>query len=256
MLRAVSALALILALAASAAAAIPAVQAQAVTPEPSDRLAPQQALYVRVGYESPQPLRFQSGGYYRGQRHEQLMLNASPLYPAGRGEALVWLSGDAGARIDEIRVRVFDGAWNQLHEISVPVRAEWHAGLSPAATASWAPALVAAQEHLPPPAPQPLSLLESVWSGLTVILAPLCFLSVPAYPLAQGFAALRLRGPARLLSLLPLTFMLPVYAYCLYALAQGSNLWPLAAIFASPLALALTLAVFLVARRRKTAAAP
>jgi hypothetical protein len=67
--------------------------------------------------------------------------------------------------------------------------------------------------------------------------------------LLQVYALWKLRGPARLLSALPLSFMLPIYGYCLYALTQGSNLWPLYAIFASPVALIITLVVVIVARR-------
>jgi hypothetical protein len=236
----------------------PIVRAVAVTPDPANRLASQQALYVRVAYESDQPLRFQAAGYFQGKKHERLMMNPSATYPAGKGEAVAWVSGDPGARLDEIRVRVCDAGWKQLFEVSTPIQAEWHAGIPSAPTAPWAKTLSDAQQHAvdaalknPPP---PSSLLEKLWVGLATILVPLAFLSVPGYPILQVYAFFKLRGPARLLSALPLSFMLPVYVFCLYALSKESNLWPLYGIFASPVAFIITLTVVIVARRRQAAA--
>jgi hypothetical protein len=236
----------------------PIVRAVAVTPDPAKRLAPQQALYIRIAYESAQPLRFQAAGYFQGKKHERLMMNPSATYPAGKGEAISWVAGDPGARLDEIRVRVCDAGWKQLFEVATPIQAEWHAGIPSAPTAPWAKTLSDAQQHAvgealknPPP---PSSLIERLWVGLATVLVPLAFLSVPGYPILQVYAFFKLRGPARLLSALPLSFMLPVYAFCIYALNKESNLWPLSAIFASPVAFIITLAVVIVARRRQAAA--
>jgi hypothetical protein len=104
------------------------------------------------------------------------------------------------------------------------------------------------------PAPSS-SFLGKIGTTLSVALVPLCFLGVPAYPLLQFFALWKLRGPARLLSALPLSFMLPVYAFSLFALSQGSSLWPLYAVFASPVAFVITLAVVTIARRQSRRAA-
>lgn len=235
----------------------PVVRITGVTPEPANRLASGQNLYVRVAYESDQPLRFQAAGYYQGQKKNQLMMNASATYPAGKGEGLAWLFGEPGARIDEVRVVVYDGKWQSLTEVSVPVQAEWHAGVPEAADAPWARELSDAQQRAVNQAmtepPVPSSLVEKVWFALSAVFVPLAFLSVPGYPLLQLYAFWTLRGPARLLSALPLSFMLPVYAFCLYALSKDSNLWPLTAIFASPVALIITLAVVIVTRRKQKA---
>lgn len=108
-------------------------------------------------------------------------------------------------------------------------------------------------KHLPPPPAAPHSFLATLWSVCATVLVPLAFLAVPVYPIMQVVALVKLRGPARLLSALPLAFMLPVYAFCLYALSRDSNLWPLYAIFGSPLAFLFTLAVFIRARRHRPA---
>lgn len=237
---------------------LPLVQAVAVTPEPANRLAPGQNLYVRVAYESGQPLRFQAAGYNQGQKHASLAMNPSPVYSAGKGETVVWLFGQPGARIDEVRIRVCDANWQQLSEVPVKVAAEWRAGVPPAPEAPWATELAAAQQRAVSQAmqeePVATTLYEKIWFALVAALVPLAFLCVPGYPILQAYTLWRLRGPARLLAAIPLAFMLPVYAFCLYALSQDGNLWPLPAIFASPLAFVLTLVVLLVARRKAPAA--
>ncbi|HUL54134.1 MAG TPA: hypothetical protein VLT83_12060 [Opitutaceae bacterium] len=237
----------------------PVVKATGVTPDPATRLAPGQSLNVRIVYESAQPLRFQAAGYLAGVRNGRLAMNPSPVYPAGKGEAIAWLFGQPGARIDEIRVRVCDDRWRQLFEVRVPVKGEWHAGVPAAPEAPWALELSAVQQRgLNQTMAKPgkaAGILEKLWFALTTVLVPLVFLAVPGYPALQVYALVRLRGPARLLSALPLSFMLPVYAFCLYGLSQESNLWPLYAIFASPVAFLITLAVLLVARRRQKAGA-
>lgn len=239
-------------LCAVAGAQSPAVEIKGLTPDPATRLAPQQSLYVRVAYAHSQPLRFQAAGYRDGQKRDQMMTNTAPVHPAGQGEAIVWLAGDAGARIDEIRVHVFDRAWTPLGEFPVTFAAEWHAAQPDAPTAPWAAAMIAAQATLPTVHENTsTSWLDNVITALLTVLVPFAFLSVPAYPAVQIVALMRLRGSIRLLSAAPVAFMLPVYAYCLFALTQGSNLWPLYAIFASPAALLLTGTVLIVGLRRQ-----
>lgn len=260
MIRAASALVLLLALVAGAVAQTPPiVRIVAVSPDPADRLAGGQNLNVRLAYESDQPLRFQAAGYRAGKKHDTLAMNPSPVYPAGKGEAIVWIFGQPGAQIDEIRVRASDAGWKQISEIAVPVQAAWRAGVPPAPEAPWVAELSSAQQNAILQAIRQEMIIstfwEHLWSALAILLVPFAFLCVIGYPLLQAFTLWTLRGPARLLSALPLAFMLPVYAFCLYALTQDSNLWPLYAIFASPVAVVITLAVFLVARRKTKAAA-
>lgn len=242
-----------LALATGAAAQLPSVEVRAVTPEPATRLAPQQALYLHLTYVHDQPLRFQARGHRDGQERDQMRMNTAPAYPAAaRGDAVVWLAGDPGARIDEIRVQVYDRDWNLLGVVPFPISAEWHAGLPEATTAAWAAELMAAQQALPAiPSSGSGRWFDHLMGLLAVILVPLGFLSVPGYPVLQVIALIRLRGPMRLLSALPLSFMLPVYGHALYALSQESNLWPIYMIFASPVALIITLIILVIGRRRQ-----
>ncbi|MBP6507517.1 MAG: hypothetical protein KA257_08120 [Opitutaceae bacterium] len=242
-------------LAQTAATLPPSVQVIATTPDPADRLHAQQSLYLRVAYASDQPLKLQATGWFQGKKGGSFMMNASPAYPAGKGEALVWIAGAAGARADEIRINVADAQWRPIFVLSVPVQAEWHAGVPSAPEAPWARELAVAQQTAISAAiQQPAEsggIFHKIWLALTTLLVPIAFLAVPGYPIMQLIAVIKLRGPARLLSCLPVCFMLPVYAFCLYALSQQSNLWPLYALFASPVALVITLTVFIVARRRQ-----
>lgn len=257
MRRLFSLLAILVALAGPlTAATAPVVRVVALSPDPADRLADGQNLSVRIAYESDQPLRFQLRGYLQGQPHQNEGFNPSPAYPAGKGEAIVWLFAQAGTRLDEVRIQVSDSRWQRLSEVPVSVQAVWRAGVTPGANAPWVKELNDAAQRIPQPAPPPESLLQKIWVVLAMVLVPVCFLCTPAYPLLQVYTLWKLRGPSRLLSALPLTFMVPVYAYSAYALTQESNLWPLFALFSSPVAFIIALTVFLVARRRARAATP
>jgi hypothetical protein len=226
----------------------PVVRIEAITPDPANRLAAGQNLSARVSYESDQPLRFQGAGFISETQRANLANNGSTAYPAGKGEAIVWVFGQPGARINELRVNVFDAKWRQILSVSAPVKAEWHAGIPPAPEAPWVLELNQAQQRLSKEAAKNSggSLFTSLWSGALAFLA---VVAVPGYPLLQLLAWWKLRGPLRLLSSLPLAFMIPVYGICAYAYSQNGNLWPIYMLLASPVALVITGGFYLAGRR-------
>ncbi len=57
---------------------------------------------------------------------------------------------------------------------------------------------------------------------------------VPAYFVLQPLALLRLSGRWRTAAAAPLILAIPAAAWCLYAFAQESNLWPLVFVFFAP----------------------
>jgi len=71
---------------------------------------------------------------------------------------------------------------------------------------------------------------------------------VVAYLVLQIRALMKLRGGRRIFAAIPLLFMIPVYVVTIIALSQGSNLWPLILIFASPVA-CVWLVIALLANR-------
>lgn len=237
----------------------PVVRVTGVTPDPGSVLASGQNLYARVTYESDRPLRLQAAGYLGSVKQSELATNPSPVFPAGSGEAVVWVFGQPGARIDELRAGVYDADWKPLFDVPVPAQAEWRLGVPEAAQAPWAAAMAAGQQRAVNEAmqaePEPASIGGRLWHAFAMLLMPLAFLCTPGYPLLQLYAFWKLRGPVRLISATPLAFMLPIYGYSLHAFSQGSNLWPLYAVFVSPVAFAMTLAVVLVARKRMKAEA-
>lgn len=60
-----------------------------------------------------------------------------------------------------------------------------------------------------------------------MLLGFLVMAMVPAYVLLQPAALLRLTGGWRIAAAMPLILALPTAAWSLFALSQGSNLWPL-----------------------------
>jgi hypothetical protein len=237
---------------ARAGAATPELQLTATSPELPARLAAQEAFYVRIAYQSDQPLRFQAAGYFQGAKKANLMMNPSPVYPAGSGEAVAWIAGDAGTVIDEVRVVGHDARWKPLREVSLPAAAAWHAGIAANPPAAWARELNNAQQQLVGRDLQQASQgTGGLWDRIVDAVMPFVFGSIAAYPLLQAFALWRLRGARRLLAALPLTFMLPTYAFCIYALWKNSNLWPLPAIFLSPVAALLVLGMLIYFRFKR-----
>ena len=66
------------------------------------------------------------------------------------------------------------------------------------------------------------------------LIGSLVMAMVPAYFILQPLALLRLSGRWRIAASAPLILAIPAAAWCLFALAQESNLWPLAFIFFAP----------------------
>jgi hypothetical protein len=73
------------------------------------------------------------------------------------------------------------------------------------------------------------------------LIGELVMLAVPAYFFVQVLMAVRYRGRWLVLSLVPLLFMVPLAVHAGFALALGSDLWPVQLILASPIAFAYLL---------------
>ena len=83
-------------------------------------------------------------------------------------------------------------------------------------------------------------------TGYVIILVG--YVSALAYLPLQAYAALSMRGLSRILSIVPLLLMVPVFAITANAYHQQSNLWPILMIFAAPVA-TLYLMILIVVRR-------
>jgi hypothetical protein len=203
-----------------------------VFPSAPAMLLPRHSLYVHVEYDSDQPVRLQAKAWRNGQQVPG-MNNPSPAYPAGRHEAIAWVALADGESLDELRVELSDARWHPLTHVTETMRAEWSAGAAAAVAPAWVKELNDAQQGDVAAAMSQTS-SGPVGSMMSAALLSGMFMLVLAYPVVQIAALAIARGTWRLIAALPLVVMVPTYAFCLYALSRGSNLWPLTAIFLSP----------------------
>jgi hypothetical protein len=210
-----------------------------IDPPTDVTLSAREPIYVRLSYRSDRPLRFQAGGYLSGAEvTHSASFNPAPVYPAGRGEAIVWISYDQATAIDEVRIGVAGEDWTALDERSLPVNTIWNG--MPSQTrrqpAAWVRTLSAEQQAM---------VAARAWSdgpagdgdsGLWGLLLMVMGWSIPGYLGLQVYMLMRYEGRWRRLALLPLWVMVPLLGYTLFALLAGSNLWPLVMLFLAPFA--------------------
>jgi hypothetical protein len=194
-------------------------------------LARGEGLFVRLTYRSNRPVRFRMQGYARGAEvKDGAMYNGAPPYPAGDGEALVWLAYRQPMHIDEIRVTALDIGWEPLTSSSVAVDLAWSPTAGNRVPAAWASRLSNQQQEA---VRQQIEQRDS--SGG----APLFFLlvgGVLGYFVLQPLTVLWLEGRWRLAAAAPLIATVPLMLHAAYAFAAGANLWPLLLIFCLPVA--------------------
>ena len=84
----------------------------------------------------------------------------------------------------------------------------------------------------------------------------LIWLAVPAYIILQFVVIWRSSGPSRWVAALPLVVMVPIVEITVIDLTQGSNIWPLLLLLASPVALlyVVVVAFFVLWKKRWPAA--
>jgi hypothetical protein len=71
--------------------------------------------------------------------------------------------------------------------------------------------------------------------GLTEFLGMAVMMMVPGYFVLQVWALMRLERKWRIAAAAPLILAVPAALWCLYALSQESNLWPLVFILFAPI---------------------
>jgi hypothetical protein len=235
----------------SASAAGPAARISATDPAGREILHAGEALSVRLTYDSPIPLRFQIEGFAGGQRRSDAHTGTVPVYPPGQGQAIVWLRFQNGAFLDEVRVRVMDEQWQVQAVVTEAGPFFWEARprAAPRTPAAWVRELNDAQTAMARAAATVAESEEGFdgWGLLVMLMG----WSVPGYFVLQGWMLARYRDGWRKAALVPLALMIPLAAYTLFALLAGSNLWPLALIFLTPLAFLYLLALWLLRQWRR-----
>lgn len=134
---------------ASGFAQRPPIEFQIMESDPgfTSSLAREEGLFVRLTYRRNRPVRFRMQGYARGAEvKDGAMYNGAPPYPAGEGEALVWLAYRQAMHIDEIRITALDVGWEPLTSSSVAVDLAWSAATGTRVPAAWAARLSGEQQ--------------------------------------------------------------------------------------------------------------
>jgi len=234
------------------------VQLLALDPPSGERLHRRDALHVRIGYHSTEPVRFQIAGFVKGTRITQTSSSTTPAYPAGNGEAIAWLEPHNPVYLDELRVTVLDEQWQPLHTLATPVNFLWDR--EPSATARhqapWVSALSDEQQLLGRAHMQP-TVSDSGFDYWTMVIMLMGW-SIPGYIALQIFLLRRYREGWRTAALAPLALMIPLLGYTLIALLAQSNLWPLMLLMLTPIAfvyLAVLTLIHYAQRRRSESAA-
>ena len=213
-------------------AAAPVVSVTGSYPGLSGQLGRDAALYVRFSYRSDTPIRVQAQGYFRGEEvRKDVRWNPSPAYPAGEGEAMVWIAYSGATRLDELRIEVSDGDWHPLTIAKLPVSVAWSSAPGgERREPEWVDRLNAPQQDLRSNAGE-----DGFGFGMfDVLIGPLLAIGFPGYFVLQGLFAWRYSSGWRIAALAPLLIMVPALAHAVFALSMGSNLWPLLVIFTAP----------------------
>lgn len=218
--------------------AVPSVRIMQSYPALFGQVASDRAVFVRLAYSSETPVRFRIEGYAKGEKATESRSNPTPRYPAGEGEALVWLAFDAPTVIDELRITLLDDRWQPLAVKIARAGLRWEIE-APAAEPEqpdWVSRLsgelqVLATMPEPEPADAPKDIIPREW------VLPLAWAFVAAYIALQLPMAIWLTGKWRLAARVPLIATVPLLLYAIGAFSAGSNLWPLALLLLAPFVL-------------------
>lgn len=242
----------IAALALHAPASAQTLRILATDPGARNTLATGDALYVHVRYEASVPVRFRVHAYRDGGRQTAgLRTNASPVHPAGQGEAMAWLEFVQPAAIDTLEVSMLDESWQPIERIEVSFPLEWRSDgrAGRRERPDWVARLSAAERQIMAAATRATAASSNVFSA--VLFGLLLFFaawSIPGYFVLQIIVYRRWRDGWRKAGLAPLLVTVPILLQAILALLAKSNLWPLMMLFTYPLAF-LYLLLLAVARR-------
>ena len=216
-----------LAVAAGAAAqteAGVALRLIAMDPAPQAYLATGEQFYLRIGYTSPVPVRFEVTAIRQGVEQSVSGRSSAPPYSAGSGEALAWLVMSSPIRTDELRIAAYDLEWNLLDTLTTPAVIIWehHDDHEPREPADWVGPLLKHHRRVfdssydpLPEKPQPL--FDFFFT--------LSFAAIPAYLLLQAHMLLRYRGRWQWYASVPLLPIIPLALYSLVGLGLSRPMW-------------------------------
>jgi hypothetical protein len=188
-------------------------------------------LHVRLGYRSDRPVRFQMRGLAQGKQVKAgAMYNVAPPYPAGEGEAIVWLAHRQPVAIDEIAIEAMEADWKPISTLRVAATLGWSTGIAKRQPVEWASRLHQEQQAM---ASRQIQQHSQSSGSLVLLLLPLGAL---AYFVLQPLTVWLLDRGWRVAALAPLIATVPLILHAALAFAAGANLWPLLLILFLPFA--------------------
>ncbi|MGO9702961.1 MAG: hypothetical protein ACLPX7_27305 [Xanthobacteraceae bacterium] len=209
--------------------ATPTVAIMATDPGLSGQLGNEDPLYIKLTYRSEQPVSLRAEGRFRGETVPGMVGN-TVMQLSGAGEALVSIAYRASAKVDAIKINVFDDRWRALTSIEASADLAWTTAPSrdPSGYAEWVIPLKQIDDQ------------RARWLAVTspdTWIAVASMLSVPAYLVLQFWLGLAWTGGWRWAAFLPLVLTLPALSLTVYATSRGANLAPMPILLAAPPAL-------------------
>lgn len=190
-----------------------------------------EALYLHISYESNIPLRFQAKAFYHGEDQKAAM-NPAPAYAPGKGEAIAWVFFSEPNQIDEIKLDIFNSKWKKIKTIPFKININWRGAFAKnkRSAAVWTQKLKTEQQNMVDYGQNAQS-DGGFWTDLILMFIGLI---VPGYFAMQIYMGIKYKNGWRKAAFVPLIIMIPIIIFSVYALFQGSNLWPLYLIFIAP----------------------
>jgi hypothetical protein len=193
-----------------------------------------QPFSLRVGYTTTEPVVIGEEPSFAGRR-KPAMNNGEAHRGPGDGEILLWFAYYEAQRVDSVRVTATTPSGKLVAEAALPVDLVWSGRptLWPA-PAIWVERL--RQEMEQHRKAEHAVLTNSPFMRVIDWVVVAMMWCVPGYFVLQGWMVWRLYGGWRKAAAAPLWPMGAVLLYTVYALIDGSNIFPLVLIFSAPLA--------------------
>jgi hypothetical protein len=207
-----------------------------VNPQSPATLGKYQNFSLRIGYTCDQPIFLRAQPFLEGVR-VPAMNGGSPVYNAGSGEAFFWLAATSPGKVDEVLITAAGKDGKNLAQITYPVSLSWTPELdeNPPPAPEWVKRMKEAQQSKI--AAQATTFNQDAAGWAMIGIGSLIMLCVPVYFVAQVVLLWRLKDKWRKAAAAPLVPMAFVLLYTVWAYHDGSNLYPIVLIFASPAAL-------------------
>lgn len=231
------------------AVATPQVEVLAMHPPTGSALAFNEKVYLRLGYRSVMPLRFQ----LRALRADELQevgfaASKASLHVSGEEEALAWLAFDNATHIDKLRITILDVQWQTIATLVLSTDLVWRETQAVQAAPRQAPSWVTELDRIErrkkdyffDPAPLRHGAVSDALFLLTVAATPL-------YLILQVQMLRLYRGRWRELAMIPLIAAVPLALFALIVdFDYDAELWLSFLFRATPYALLYLLTLWTV----------